>query len=29
MDLGGTGDGGWKGRWLVHEKMEIRLTAHR
>jgi hypothetical protein len=25
MDLVATPDGGWKGRWLVHETKEIRL----
>ena len=25
MDLAPTADGGWEGRWLVFEKMGIRL----
>ena len=27
MELTPTADGGWEGRWLVHEKMGIRLEA--
>ncbi len=29
MELTQTADGGWEGRWLVFEKMGIRLTAER
>jgi len=25
MDLAPAPDGGWEGRWLVHEKMAIRM----
>ena len=27
MDLVPAADGGWEGRWLVHEKMAIRLES--